>query len=51
MEIIGSDKIGFISDRDGNQEIYIMDLDGSNQLNLTKNASVDVGFSFQPWLD
>ena len=34
-------KITFISDRDGNNEIYAMDEDGSNQTNLTNNETWD----------
>ena len=32
-------KISFTSDRDGNDEIYIMNVDGSEQVNLTNIAS------------
>jgi Tol biopolymer transport system component len=41
-------KIAFLSDRDGNAEIYIMDADGSNQKNLTNNAASDEAFSWSP---
>ena len=34
-------KIAFISDREGNYEIYVMDADGSNQQNLTNNPDKD----------
>jgi Tol biopolymer transport system component len=34
-------RIAFMSDRDGNWEIYIMDRDGSNLLNLTNNPARD----------
>ena len=34
-------KVVFNTNRDGNWEIYIMDADGSNQLNLTNNSSSD----------
>jgi dipeptidyl aminopeptidase/acylaminoacyl peptidase len=34
-------KIAFISSRDGNNEIYIMDGDGSNQTRLTNNSADD----------
>ncbi len=37
-------KIAFVSERDGNLEIYSMNSDGSAQTNLTKNAARD----FQP---
>jgi len=34
-------KIAFVSDRDGNEEIYGMNADGSSQTNLTKNPAGD----------
>jgi len=34
-------KIAFVSDRDGNDEIYVMDADGSNQQRLTNNSHSD----------
>ena len=34
-------KIAFTSIRDGNGEIYVMDADGSNQINLTGNPAQD----------
>ena len=34
-------KIAFVSMRDGNEEIYVMDADGGNQINLTNNAADD----------
>src|SRR5207302_2193555 len=34
-------KIAFVSDRDGNFEIYVMDADGSNQTRLTNNPAHD----------
>ena len=34
-------KIAFTSDRDGNQEIYLMNPDGTNQIRLTNNSVVD----------
>ena len=33
--------IVFSSDRDGNSEIYIMDIDGTNQTRLTNNSASD----------
>ena len=33
-------KLYFSSNRDGNSEIYIMDLDGTNVVNLTKNEAI-----------
>ena len=34
-------KIAFLSGRDGNGEIYVMNADGSGQTNLTRNAADD----------
>ena len=34
-------RIAFMSDRDWNWEIYVMDADGGNQQNLTNNPSDD----------
>ncbi len=34
-------KIAFVSDRDGNPEIYVMDRDGSNVTRLTFNGAAD----------
>lgn len=35
------EKIAFTSDRDGNNEIYMMDADGANAVNLTNHPSSD----------
>jgi Tol biopolymer transport system component len=40
-------KIAFGSTRDGNNEIYIMDADGSNQTRLTNNPATDLLPSFR----
>ena len=32
-------KIAFVSSRDGNNDIYVIDADGSNQTNLTNNPA------------
>src|SRR5882724_3559831 len=40
--------IAFISDRDGNSEVYIMDADGTHQVNLTQNAANDVMLQWSP---
>ena len=40
-EVAPPSKIAFVSDRDGNAEIYVMDADGSNPTNLTNNPAVD----------
>ncbi len=37
-----SSKIVFVSTRDGNKEIYMMDYDGNNQIRLTKNRYIDI---------
>ena len=34
-------KIAFTSNRDGNEEIYLMNDDGTNQVNLTNNPAPD----------
>ena len=36
-------KIAFQSTRDGNEEIYVMDADGSNQVNISNNAADGFG--------
>jgi TolB protein len=41
-------KIAFLSDRDGNYEIYVMDVDGSNPTNLTNNPAEDVSPAWSP---
>ena len=44
MLMVGVDvqaQITFVSERDGNQEIYVMDADGGNVQNLTNNPHHD----------
>lgn len=41
-------KIAFVSDRDGNPEIYVMNADGSQQTRLTYNLATDTGPSWSP---
>ena len=41
-------RIAFVSDRDGNFEIYVMDADGSNQQRLTDNPAQDWWSSWSP---
>jgi hypothetical protein len=41
-------KIAFYSDRDGNYEIYIMNVDGSEQVRLTNNMAGDFAPYFSP---
>jgi TolB protein len=45
---IGTSKIAFISDRDGNKELYVMDWDGRRQVRLTANRSLDLSPSWDP---
>ena len=40
--------IAFVSDRDGNGEIYVMNTDGSGQTRLTNNPAVDASPSWSP---
>lgn len=40
--------IAFDSDRDGNREIYVMDPDGSNQVNLTNDPDDDFNPAWSP---
>jgi Tol biopolymer transport system component len=41
-------KIAFVSNRDGNNEIYVMDADGSNQTRLTNNSADDSSPAWSP---
>jgi TolB protein len=41
-------QIAFVSSRDGNEEIYLMQVDGSHQINLTNNPASDFYPSWQP---
>ena len=41
-------RIFFLSNRDGNFEIYVMNRDGTNQINLTNNPAYD---GSPPWSD
>jgi hypothetical protein len=42
------EKIAFGSNRDGNNQIYVMNADGSNQTRLTNNPASDLHKSFGP---
>lgn len=42
------EKILFVSNRDGNEEIYVMHADGSNPINLSQHAANDVQGSWSP---
>ena len=39
----GNGKIAFSSDRDGNDEVYVIDADGSHPRDLTRNPAADTG--------
>ena len=39
--VLPTGKIAFVSDRDGNLEIYLMNTDGTNQIDLTNNPAND----------
>ena len=41
-------QIAFVSHRDGNPEIYVMDIDGNNQRNLTNHPDKDWSPSWSP---
>ena len=41
-------KIVFSSDRDGNNELYVMDADGSNQTRLTNTLADEFGPDWGP---
>jgi TolB protein len=41
-------KIVFVSDRDGNDELYMMDYDGHNQTRLTYNTKIDYMPAWSP---
>jgi|GEM_PF-885986 len=43
-----SGRIAFVSDRDGNQEIYVMDASGKNQVNLTNDPTADKDPAWSP---
>ena len=38
----------FVSDRDGNAEIYVMNMDGTRQTNLTNNGAPDIYPRWRP---
>ena len=43
-----SEKVAFVSKRDGNAEIYIMNPDGSEQINLTQHPAEDYDPAWSP---
>ena len=44
----GASQIVFVSDRDGDPEIYVMDADGNNLRRLTNDPSLDFGPAWSP---
>ncbi|MEJ7862325.1 MAG: Calx-beta domain-containing protein, partial [Pyrinomonadaceae bacterium] len=48
QQLNNSGKIAFTSVRDGNEEIYAMNADGSEQTRLTNNAAADGSPAFSP---
>ena len=46
--MIETGKIVFVSNRDGNSEIYKMEYDGSHQVRLTNNAAEDLSPDWSP---
>jgi Tol biopolymer transport system component len=46
--LTAQEKIAFESNRDGNSEIYVMNADGTNQVDLTRSASEDIDPAFSP---
>ena len=44
----GAGRIAFVSNRDGNLEIYVMNADGSGETNLTRNPDPDFAPSWSP---
>lgn len=42
-------KIAFTSQRNGNEEIYVMNTDGSNQMNISNNAASDEDPAWSPF--
>lgn len=41
--------IAFVTNRDGDLEVYLMNADGSNQRNLTRNPGLDDGWIGPSW--
>ena len=42
--------IAFVTERDGNQEIYVMNADGSEEKRLTDDPAIDMYPSWSPFL-
>jgi Tol biopolymer transport system component len=41
-------RIAFVTDRDGNFEIYVMNVDGTNTINLTNNPATEFNPTWSP---
>ena len=48
VDVDAQARIAFMSNRDGNYEIYVMDADGGNQQRLTNNPHADWSPSWSP---
>ena len=48
MNVWGSGKVSFTSDRTGNLDIYIIDINGKNLVNLTNHPSDDSSPTWSP---
>ena len=48
VDVGAQSQIAFVSDRDGNSEIYVMDADGGNQQRLTNHPDSDFHPSWSP---
>ena len=46
--LMENSRIAFVTDRDGNDEIYLMRVDGSDLVNLTNDPSNDVDPAWSP---
>jgi len=45
---VSGDQLAFVSERDGNKEIYVMNMDGTNLRRLTSNSATDESPSWSP---
>jgi TolB protein len=48
VEVAPPGKIAFVTKREGNDEICVMDADGSSQQRVTNNPALDWGPSWSP---
>src|SRR3989454_917201 len=47
-QAVSNGKIAFVSNRDGNNEIYAMNVDGNGQTRLTVNTAIDLAPAWSP---